>query len=290
MFDIQTYITLFKGEVAYLWREITLQTGCVNYFWMVTLVSLLVGIAEKLFPWRKEQSFVRKQFWLDVFYMYFNFFLFKLFFLGFVGLFFTEGWKTLVGKPLSSLALWDLTTLPLWLQLIIFFVVLDFVQWVTHVALHRFEFLWQFHAVHHSVEEMSFPAHLRYHWMENVVYTPVKYLTVALLFGVEPQAVFLTYYFATIIGHLNHANIRLTYGPLKYIFNNSRMHIWHHSKKLPKERRYGVNFGISLSIWDYLLRTDYIPEDGKDIPLGFPGVERFPQRFIDQQLYPFKLQ
>ena len=84
------------------------------------------------------------------------------------------------------------------------------------------------------------------------------------------------------------ANISWDYGPLKYVFNNPKMHIWHHAKDLPKHVRYGVNFGLSLSIWDYLFKTDYIPRNGKDIELGFEGDENFPKDFISQELYPLK--
>ncbi|NNK86996.1 MAG: sterol desaturase family protein, partial [Flavobacteriaceae bacterium] len=89
------------------------------------------------------------------------------------------------------------------------------------------------------------------------------------------------------VGHLNHANLGWNYGPLRYILNNPKMHIWHHAKELPKNVRYGVNFGLTLSIWDYIFKTDYIPEDGRDIELGFPGDESFPQDFLNQELYPF---
>mgnify|MGYP001793616594 FL=1 len=65
------------------------------------------------------------------------------------------------------------------------------------------------------------------------------------------------------------------------------MHIWHHAYDLPKEKRYGVNFGISLSLWDYLFKTNYIPYEGRDIKLGFPGVEKFPKNFASQNLYGF---
>lgn len=281
------FVDLFLSEVRYLWSEATLQTGWQNYFWMLTLLSLLVLLGEKLFPWRQKQPLFRKQFWLDCFYMYFNFFIFKLLIFSFV----TSGSRSLIalalGKPLNSFALFDMTGLPLWLQLLLFFLALDFVQWATHVALHRFDLLWHFHAVHHSVEEMSFAAHLRFHWMEHVVYTPVKYITVALLFGTEPQAVYGTYVFATVIGHINHANMNISYGPLKYLINNPVMHIWHHSKKLPKDHRMGVNFGISLSLWDYIFRTAYIPSNGRDIALGFPGVESYPDSFLKQMIYPF---
>lgn len=277
---------VFQDELSYLWSEITCRTGWVNYFWMLFLFSLLVALGELLFPWRKKQPFFRKQFWLDCLYMYVNFFIFKLLFFTFVTTGSTMLLNSMWDHPLRSYALFDLKGLPLGVQLLLFFVVLDFVQWLVHVALHRFDFLWMFHQVHHSVEQMSFPAHLRFHWVEHLLYTPVKYLTVTLLFGVEPEAVFLTYYLATLIGHLNHANIRLSYGPLRFLVNNPLMHIWHHARKLPREKRFGINFGISLSLWDYLFRTNYIPAEGRDIALGFPHVEEFPQGFIAQECYP----
>jgi sterol desaturase/sphingolipid hydroxylase (fatty acid hydroxylase superfamily) len=164
-------------------------------------------------------------------------------------------------------------------------VVTDFIQWFTHILLHRFNVLWEFHKVHHSVEQMGFAAHLRFHWMENVFYTPMKYLAVMFLGGFTPHQAYIVFYFAIAIGHLNHANVRFHYGPLNYIFNNPRMHIWHHALNLPKERRHGVNFGISLSIWDYLFRTNHIPSDGRDIPLGFTNLEVFPKTFWHQLWY-----
>mgnify|MGYP001273654428 CR=1 FL=1 len=50
-----------------------------------------------------------------------------------------------------------------------------------------------------------------------------------------------------LIGHLNHSNISLDYGLLKYVLNNPKMHIWHHAKDLPNRYSSGVNFGISKS-------------------------------------------
>ena len=60
------------------------------------------------------------------------------------------------------------------------------------------------------------------------------------------------------------------------------MHVWHHSKELPKKN--GVNFAISLSIWDYVFKTNFIPFDGKNIELGFENDEQFPKSFIQQEL------
>ena len=52
--------------------------------------------------------------------------------------------------------------------------------------------------------------------------------------------------------------------------------------------KYGVNYGISLSIWDYLFKTAYIPRSGRDEKLGFSGDENFPRTFWKQVIYPFK--
>ena len=77
-------------------------------------------------------------------------------------------------------------------------------------------------------------------------------------------------------------------GPImKILFNHPEMHIWHHAYNLPEEKRYGVNFGLSLAIWDYIFGTVYIPHDGRDIRLGFPGIEQFPSNFRTQILHGF---
>ncbi len=67
------------------------------------------------------------------------------------------------------------------------------------------------------------------------------------------------------------------------------MHIWHHAKHYPEGYKYGIHFGLSLSVWDYLFKTNYIPESGRDIELGFPDDEQFPGDFIRQELYPLKM-
>ena len=277
-----------KNHYNYVLSEIT-EPALVNYFYFLIVVSIVVFALELIIPWRKGQKVFRKQFWLDVFYMFFNFFLFMIVFVGAATV--TEklfiNFLSLFGWNLESLHIVNLGALPTALQLIIFFLVVDFVQWWTHRLLHRVNFLWEFHKVHHSVEEMGFAAHLRYHWMETVVYKTIQYLPVAILANVSSPYVFIVFYAQILIGHLNHANIRLDYGPLKYIFNNPKMHIWHHSKHLPPERKYGVNFGLSISLWDYIFGTAYIPHSGKDIDLGFDHVEAYPKTFLGQMFEPF---
>ena len=278
------FISSFGNYGNYVWSEITFQAKpwYQNYFWLLIVLSLVVWLLEFLFPWRKNQPLIRADFWIDAFYMFFNFFIFNLvIFIAFCNLT-SQVFKDLFGGDLSDLALINIQDYPEWLQLLIFFVATDFVQWFTHVMLHRFNFLWRFHKVHHSVKEMGFAAHLRYHWMENVFYTPMKYLMVMLIGGFHPEQAFIVYYISIAIGHINHANIGLDYGLLKYILNNPKMHIWHHAYDLPENHKNGANFGISLSVWDYIFRTNYIPHSGRDIRLGFEKIEQFPKTFVKQ--------
>ena len=174
--------------------------------------------------------------------------------------------------------------LPVGLHLLLGFVLRDFVQWWTHRLLHRVPFLWEFHKVHHSVEQMGFAAHLRFHWMETVVYRTIEYIPLAMI-GIGLNDFFAIHIFTLVIGHMNHSNLNVSYGPLKYIFNNPKMHIWHHAYSLPNERRFGANFAITLSIWDYLFGTAYIPKDGRDIRLGFAGIKQFPKTFWGQLVH-----
>ncbi|WP_452599593.1 sterol desaturase family protein [Pontimicrobium sp. MEBiC01747] len=275
----------------YLKNEIITINHWDNYFYGLIIISILVWGLEIIFPWRKKQSIFRKDFWLDTFYMFFNFFILNLIIL--VALSDTTAalFNDLlqhIGLSISNFQLFDVDNLPLGLGLFIFFIISDFTQWNTHRLLHRFTFLWNFHKVHHSVKEMGFAAHLRYHWMEPIVYKSMLYVPIAIIGGFDAQHVAIVHFFAITIGHINHANLGWDYGALKYIFNNPKMHIWHHAKDLPKHVSYGVNYGLTLSIWDYLFKTNYIPHNGRDIELGFEGDETFPKDFVSQELYPLK--
>ena len=282
---IQVFLDGYYGYWNYLSSEI-LYPSWHNYFWWLIGISLVVWGLELAFPWRKNQAAIRTDFWLDGFYMFFNFFLFSLIgynavsnvavsaFSDFLGLF---GIENLVAIQVAS---W-----PVWSQFLLLFVVAGFIQWNVHRWLHHSPWLWEFHKVHHSVEEMGFAAHLRYHWMETIVYKSVQYLPLAMIgFGLDDF--FILHLVTIVIGHLNHANVKITYGPLKYVFNNPVMHLWHHAKEVPVGS-HGVNYGISLSLWDYLFGTAYIPNENANEPLGFEQVETFPKTFWQQLTYPW---
>ena len=330
----ETFVNGYIGYANYLWYEIS-HPHWNNYFYWLLLVSAFFFLLEIGNPWRKEQAVFRKDFWLDFFYMFFNFFLFSLLIYNaasdVVVRFFNDIILALSNFDLQASN--PMRTFPAWAILLIGFVVRDFVQWWVHRLLHFSPRLWEFHKVHHSVEQMGFAAHLRYHWMENVVYRTLEYIPLALL-GIGLYDFFIIHIFTLAVGHYNHSNISISkyltgavlggligvlvanslldihlfnaqtllqklgimvgfivvgavlLGPImKYLFNHPEMHIWHHSYELPDSHRYGVNFGLTLAIWDYIWGTAYIPHSGRDIRLGFPGVEEFPSDFVNQNLH-----
>lgn len=277
----------FTGYWNYLVQEVT-TLSWTNYFYWLAGLSLLVWVLEILFPWRKNQSIIRRDFWLDGFYILFNFFLFSLIGYNALSNVAVEAFNDFLGLlGINNLVAVEISHWPVWTQFILYFVIADFIQWNVHRMLHRVPWMWKFHKLHHSVKQMGFAAHMRFHFMETIFYKTAQYLPLAMI-GVGIQEFFVIHMFAVFIGHLNHANVGWSYGPLGYIFNNPRMHIWHHSKHLPEGRKYGVNYGISLSIWDYLFRTNYIPKSGRDIELGFDGDENYPDDFLHQVAQPFK--
>ena len=333
---LETFVNGYRNYAGYLWYEIT-NPGWHNYFYWLIGVSLFFFVLELLRPWREDQPKFRKDFWLDAFYMLFNFFLFSLIIYNaasdVVVDLFNNGIKSVTGLDLQSMN--PMRAWPMWAILIVGFLVRDFVQWWTHRLLHRSPRLWEFHKVHHSVEQMGFAAHLRYHWMETIVYRTLEYIPLALL-GIGLYDFFIIHIITLIIGHYNHSNITLSgyttagvlgaiigviaafgffevnifgdltsqqqlmvvigtsmlfsvvLGPfMKFIFNSPEMHIWHHAYNMPDGMQYGINFGISLSLWDWLFGTARMPYDGRDIKLGFPGVEEFPHSFGGQITHGF---
>lgn len=331
------FVEGYQNYAAYLWQEIT-QPSWHSYFYWLLIVSGFFLALEWFMPWRKTQAKFRQDFWLDFFYMFFNFFLFSLVIFNAVSSvvvnLLNDGIKALSGFDLQAVN--PLNSAPLWVVLLVGFVVRDFIQWWIHRLLHRVPTLWNFHKVHHSVEQMGFAAHLRYHWMENVVYRTIEYLPLALL-GVGLYDFFIIHIFTLVVGHYNHSNIRvsgyvtggiiggiigfviatgsfeatLLHNPslgaqlltvllgivlgvlilgrfMKFLFNSPEMHIWHHAYEMPESHRLGINFGLTLAIWDYIWGTAYMPYNGRDLRLGFEGIEEFPSNFIDQNLYGLK--
>ena len=253
-------------------------------YWSILMaVSLSFAAAEYVRPWRRQPR-LRRGFTTDLAYLVFNGHLLALL-LAPAAVWAAPAIDAVVVPVLGKahVAGW-----PLWGQFLLAFFVVDLIQWGIHVLMHRVPALWTFHRVHHSIEDMDWLGSMRFHWLEIVVYRSLQYVPLLLL-GFHWQVLAWLAVFATVMGHFNHANLRVELGLLRYVINHSAMHIWHHD--VDPHGRHGCNFGINLSLWDWLFGTAYLPA-GAEQPatLGFPGRSRFPDGFLTQQVIPLRRQ
>ena len=277
----------YSGYAKFFVNEI-LSPSWHNYFYWLVGASLLIWLAEVFFPWRKNQPLVREHFWLDAFYLFWNYFLFTLIAYNAISMVAVNAFNDFLSIfGIKNLVALNVATWPKWSQLVFIFVFRDFMQWAIHRLLHNVKWMWEFHKVHHSTKEMGFAALMRYHWMENIIYRTLEYIPLAMIgFGISDF--FIVHIFTLVTGQLGHANLKINLGPFKYLFNGPQMHLLHHAKYMPQAHPNGFNYGITLSVWDYIFRTNYWPKDDKYLPIGLPDDDGMPEDFIGQNIQPFK--
>jgi sterol desaturase/sphingolipid hydroxylase (fatty acid hydroxylase superfamily) len=245
-------------------------------------ISVFFVVLERLWPWRHGQALLRPGWVRDLGFLAINGHFFSLLTAG------LSGWTALQATGLLQRAglRFDASPVPrwpFWAQAAVFLLVSDFLQWSVHNLLHRVSWLWTFHKVHHAITSMDFVGNFRFHWVEILVYKSVQWLPLALL-GASGEAAFVVAVLGTFWGDLNHANLNVSLGPLGYVFNNPRMHLWHHDAS--DEGGVAKNFGIVLSLWDFLFHTAYWPRDRSPLRLGYPGVEEMPPGLLGELAWP----
>ncbi len=255
-----------------------------GYFFWLLVVSLFCWILERLWPWRKQQKAFRKGIGQDFFWLIFNGHYAGIL-LAYISSWlilqlnhFLSDWQIPTPESIHLLA-----TTPLWLQFVVFLVSKDLLEWCVHNLLHRVPWLWEFHKLHHSIEELDWIGNMRFHWMEIVVYKSLTYLPLVML-GVDGRVILWIAVVSTLIGHMNHSNLKISWGPLRYLINSPRMHVWHHDVILRGE--HGKNYGIVFSLWDWLFGTAYMPPEGQPQKLGFESMEKFPRGLLPRLIYP----
>ncbi|MEW5975738.1 MAG: sterol desaturase family protein [Acidobacteriota bacterium] len=256
-----------------------------GYFFWLLVVSAFCWTLERVVPWRREQQAWRSQIGQDFFWLVFNghYAGVLLAAIGNWAVSSLSQWLGLNGLTgPSSVAL--LVSSPAWLQFVVFLLTKDFLEWCVHNLLHRVPWLWEFHKLHHSIVELDWIGNMRFHWMEIVVYRSLTYYPLFML-GVQPNVILWIAVFSTLIGHLNHSNLKLDWGILRYVLNSPRLHVWHHDIVL--HQKAGQNFGVVFSLWDFLFGTVYFPAQGQPERLGFNRMEEFPKGLLTRFLYPF---
>lgn len=177
------------------------------------------------------------------------------------------------------------TQLPFWLQVIISLTIIDFFLFYVHKISHKYLFLWDLHAIHHSSERLYFLNGEKRHALHQILEGSPG-IIVCLLIG-TPHTVLITALSLLAINlFMQHTNLDYKAGILKKFFCVAELHRWHHRAEFHDAQ---VNFGAWLTVWDHLFGTAY--DDPKMVTeLGEIGIKEepdFPKSYTTQFLYPF---
>jgi sterol desaturase/sphingolipid hydroxylase (fatty acid hydroxylase superfamily) len=149
-----------------------------------------------------------------------------------------------------------------------------------HRLTHQVPFLWRFHAVHHSIEQMDWLASARLHPLDSA-FTQAVTIVPMILLGYSSFALAGIATFITLLALFQHANVRLRFPVIRWIVPTPEWHHWHHA--IDAEAR-DTNFG--LPIVDKLFGTAYLPKDRQ--PTAFGTDAPVPQEgYLRHLAYPF---
>lgn len=178
------------------------------------------------------------------------------------------------------------------IQFIILLMVSEFVFYCYHVALHKIPFLWNFHRIHHSIEDVSaVNGNLRYHVVESAL-NFLFYLGPVLKVGFSDDVVFVFVMIQFFINAWTHCNLNWTYGKFNHYIVTTQIHQFHHNGNPPHD----VNYGNMTVLFDKLFGSFYLPKDDAyperlGLDLSIKTDEDYPYPVVGywkQQLYPIR--
>jgi sterol desaturase/sphingolipid hydroxylase (fatty acid hydroxylase superfamily) len=176
------------------------------------------------------------------------------------------GFAVTVLRLAPWLVIHPLTTVPKWTLVVGVVLLMDACNWTAHLLNHRVTTFWRYHALHHSQEEMSiltsFRAHPLVHASFQIAALPLIILGTS---GAVPASVLVGY---VLLSTLPHANVRWSFGPLRYVVVSPAYHRLHHDVGDVR----GVNLGTVLVLWDLLARRAVFPaRDAEPVVTGLAG-------------------
>ncbi|GAB3927059.1 sterol desaturase family protein [Larkinella terrae] len=134
------------------------------------------------------------------------------------------------------------------------FLILDLLEYCYHVVMHRYGYLWRFHAVHHADPHVDVSTVLREHPGETFIRLTFLLLWV-LVTGPAFWALMARQFIQIIANVAAHANYRLPESVdrvVSYVLVTPNVHHVHHHMEQPYT---DSNYGDVLSIWDRLFGT-----------------------------------
>ncbi|MGB9081501.1 MAG: sterol desaturase family protein [Desulfuromonadaceae bacterium] len=159
---------------------------------------------------------------------------------------------------------WGILTvmgMPLWINILLSVIILDFIIYLQHVLFHHIPALWRLHRMHHTDLDLDVTSGNRFHPLEILLSTLIK-MAAVLFLGAPAVAVLAFEVVLNACAMFNHGNIKLPAGLdrlLRLFLVTPDMHRVHHSTIV---RETNSNFGFNLPWWDRICGT-YRPQPEK---------------------------
>lgn len=240
----------------------------------ILIIALVFVPLEQVLALHEHQKPWRRGWANDVFYLIFNGLPVKL---GFVAILGVVMMAVEAHVP-AGLHPW-VQSWPLLVQIVAVIVIADIGFYAAHRTFHAVPWLWRFHAVHHSIEEMDWLAAHRVHPVDQILTMSASLLPVYAL-GFDPTAIAVY----AVIYHwqalLIHSNVRINFGPLKWIVASPQFHHWHHADE---RFAYDKNFAGQLPFIDAIAGTLHMPSR---MPNAYGCDDPVPDLYHQQLLYP----
>jgi sterol desaturase/sphingolipid hydroxylase (fatty acid hydroxylase superfamily) len=229
---------------------------------------------EMVFPASAGQRLLRPQWSTDLGYFVGQYLFFNG--LEFGLLVAASRWLDVHGPVAPRVAL---AGLPWWLQAVLVILASDLLLYWGHRLQHRWDFLWRFHAVHHTAEHLDWLAAHREHPVD-MLYTATMVNLPPFLLGFPIETIGPLIAFRGMWAIFIHSNVRLPIGPLRVLIGAPELHHWHHAR----DRDTG-NYANLSPLMDLLFGTYHCP--GME-PERFGIEEPAPATYLGQLLWPFR--
>lgn len=157
------------------------------------------------------------------------------------------------------------------------FLVADFAFYLAHYLQHRVPLLWEFHKLHHTATVLTPVTSYRTHPL-SALFQKLFIVIFVFAYVIAIRATYpLKYTLVKVVGIsfmiflynifvlFRHSHLWISFGILNYIFLSPAMHVIHHSNA-PKHL--DKNIGLMFSIWDFLFKTAYVPQNKEELILG----------------------
>jgi sterol desaturase/sphingolipid hydroxylase (fatty acid hydroxylase superfamily) len=233
---------------------------------------------ERLFALRGGQPVFRRQWVVDLTYFFINSLLIEI-----LTIFTLRPALILFDWARVASVSTTVGSLPLLVQVPALLLVADFTQYWVHRTFHVVPFLWPFHAIHHSAEEMDWLAGSRLHLVDVILTRGLTYVPIFVL-GFSERALMVYVVLVAAQATFIHANVRWTFRPLRGVVATPAFHHWHHSAE---REALDKNFAVHTPLWDILFGTYYLPDRWPGA-YGLSGRRDVPARWVTQLLYPFR--